>query len=442
MKPLKVLGTLARLLNLSNATDSTEKGSDLHARLFSIEQGLIDVKNAVEKSHPNFGSGYDSDFRYLGGGVGIARLQDNSNILLNSRDSGPALSVIVGHKYEEGSVNLLLSFLEPNSVFIDVGANVGVFAIQVAKRLTSGKVFAFEPQVELFKLIRISAYINGINSNVEAGGKLAAFCLAASDATGSAEFVVPEGHAGGGRIGCPDAGYASDINQISTRVVTTALLDDIFGQTFTCDLVKMDVEGHELEVLRGMKNIIARSPRIKILLEHSGRPDRALEMEEFFADAGFSLWTFDAALKLSPADLRSGKEGNLLAIKIEDVIDSLERNKFSIFPGQLIPGPTAIQNPNRICGKFKANETISYGPYWHLQSGSYRLCVRGKWETDIHCSITSHAGVHVLAQKIMSSPDSSINFGSNVPLPGFEIVFRAISDGTEIEIHECEIARC
>src|SRR5256885_16158060 len=44
-------------------------------------------------------------------------------------------------------------------------------------------------------------------------------------------------------------------------------LDDLLGPDFRCNLVKIDVEGHELQVLDGMKRIVENSPDIKILFE-------------------------------------------------------------------------------------------------------------------------------------------------------------------------------
>ena len=57
---------------------------------------------------------------------------------------------------------MLLSFVTDSTVFLDIGANLGYFSLQVAARnRNGGKVLAFEPHPKLFDLMKRSLFLNG-----------------------------------------------------------------------------------------------------------------------------------------------------------------------------------------------------------------------------------------------------------------------------------------
>src|SRR5439155_8875074 len=107
-----------------------------------------------------------------------------------------------------------------------------------------------------------------------------------SDQNSPARFAYPIGHLGGGTIG--DLPNNPDYNMVPSEV---RRLDDVLGSDFACDLVKIDVEGHELNVLYGMRRIVANSPSIKILFEKL-LPNLGTEqaLEQYFHENGFDLY--------------------------------------------------------------------------------------------------------------------------------------------------------
>ena len=71
--------------------------------------------------------------------------------------------------WEPYETQLLLSLLQPEHVFVDVGANVGYFSVLAASVLSeAGQVFAFEPDPENFRLLQASLAHNGLASRVTA----------------------------------------------------------------------------------------------------------------------------------------------------------------------------------------------------------------------------------------------------------------------------------
>jgi hypothetical protein len=67
---------------------------------------------------------------------------------------------------DRGEVNLLKSILEPEHVFFDVGANIGVFTLIAARRVKDGRVHAFEPSEFHLKKLQRNVKINGFQNVV------------------------------------------------------------------------------------------------------------------------------------------------------------------------------------------------------------------------------------------------------------------------------------
>ena len=174
-----------------------------------------------------------------------------------------------------------MSFVRPETVFLDLGANVGIFSLQVGRRVKGlGKVHAFEPQKQLSDLLRRSAVLNGLGE-IERAGTIKTHAVGVSDRNGRMGFVIPEGHLGGGHMKETRA----------DQTVSVVRLDDFFGSDFTCDLIKMDVEGHELPALLGMEKILAASSHVKVLFEKLGRHQGyETDIESFFGKLGFNFY--------------------------------------------------------------------------------------------------------------------------------------------------------
>src|SRR5215471_13901147 len=72
---------------------------------------------------------------YLGNDIAITYLNDETPIYVNANDFGGPANLISGGRYEEENLNLLLSFVRDDTVFLDVGANLGFYSLQIARRI-------------------------------------------------------------------------------------------------------------------------------------------------------------------------------------------------------------------------------------------------------------------------------------------------------------------
>lgn len=164
----------------------------------------------------------------------------------------------------------LAACLRPGGVCYDVGANVGFFALQAARRVgAAGLVCAFEPVPANATALRRNAGINGMS-------QMRVFEVAAGQSDGIADFLVPAWDGGGS--------LATSVNPPaggSRIAVRTIRLDDfVTAERLPLpDVVKIDVEGCELEVLAGMARII--DTRMPALLYEVDDPDEARFQERW-----------------------------------------------------------------------------------------------------------------------------------------------------------------
>lgn len=172
-------------------------------------------------------------------GNGIAK-----GLKFNNAESSPELAL---GTYEIPIQNIFAQHLETGAVFYDIGANVGFFSIVAAKLVgDSGKVFAFEPGKDNAQAIRHNAALNNFNQ-IEVIEK------AISNTSGSGQLLLAK-YSGGHALATADA--PPDLaGEITVDIVS---IDDLIGQKLIepPNFVKVDVEGAELDVLKGMKETI------------------------------------------------------------------------------------------------------------------------------------------------------------------------------------------
>jgi FkbM family methyltransferase len=142
--------------------------------------------------------------------------------------------------------------VRPNSVFWDIGANVGFYSLLASKLVVSGKVYAFEPAPRNLLYLRKHLTLNRV-TNVEV------LELAVSDRNGTESFHTEE------------TGFMGHLSGEGKMTVPTASLDSLVeeGKVLPPDYVKMDIEGAELSALRGAARTFQQFRPILFLATHS-----------------------------------------------------------------------------------------------------------------------------------------------------------------------------
>lgn len=175
-------------------------------------------------------------------------------------DDLSATPALVRNGYHDVSFASFLSReLHAGDTVVDVGANIGLIALHAACIVTAaGRVLAFEPNPECFALLSDSFYLNRMQGRAMA--RLDLIEAAVGDEPGMVELHAPTRHRG--RASLDPVNVPEDDRSIFTveRVVLDPILDDIPE----IRLVKIDVEGAELEVLRGLRRTIDER-RVRLL---------------------------------------------------------------------------------------------------------------------------------------------------------------------------------
>lgn len=193
--------------------------------------------------------------------------------------------------YEPELMVALRPHLRPGGVFVDAGANLGVFTLFAAARVgPAGRVLAFEPSGREFAQLERNVALNGL-------GQVSLHRAALGEAAGEAELrVAEEGHAGHNTLG---SGFAYDVAEAARERVAVVRLDDALAGMERCDAIKLDIEGAELRALRGAAETLARL-RPVLAVEMSGASLAAngasvAEVMRFLDAAGYDAFDIDPA---------------------------------------------------------------------------------------------------------------------------------------------------
>lgn len=135
--------------------------------------------------------------------------------------------------------------VRPGDIVCDIGANKGSFIYWLSRWCRDGRVIAFEPQPQFAQ--RLSAVCRALrldNVTVEA--------RAVFSHSGSQDLFVPKGHSPGASL----THRAAEAESFTTLPVPVVALDDYFDENDKVTLLKIDVEGAELGVLKGAERIL------------------------------------------------------------------------------------------------------------------------------------------------------------------------------------------
>ena len=181
---------------------------------------------------------------------------------VNTRDRGITTWIVLGGVWETFVDDVLCALARPGTVFLDVGANQGYYTVKLGHLLGSeGRCYSFEPNPELYAFLADNVEINGIS------GRTHTYCLAAGEASGHSLLHFGYANMGGGYVDVP--GVISAGAEAGGIQVEISRIDDVVPQDRPVDLVKIDAEGFEPLVLRGMKETLSRAPEAAIVLEVS-----------------------------------------------------------------------------------------------------------------------------------------------------------------------------
>ena len=176
-------------------------------------------------------------------------------------DLGISQWIIKDYIWEQHILELICKYIKPGTTIIDIGANIGTHTVGIIKHLNkynnkSTKIVAFEPQPFIFDILQKNiSYSNKTNIDCE----IHSYGLSDTNKTiymNMPDYSIVENPGGYGL----DFNDIPDINKTKVEVKTL----DSFGYT-NVSFIKIDVEGHENEVLTGAIHTIQNSRPVMII---------------------------------------------------------------------------------------------------------------------------------------------------------------------------------
>jgi FkbM family methyltransferase len=219
--------------------------------------------------------------------VQVINKYNGYRISLDLANWSERLTFFLGRFYELDIQFVLSQVLQPGDRFVDIGANIGQLTLHGAALVTdSGCVDSFEPNPICGKRLRENLDLNGIK-HVNFYG------IGLSDQPGDLVLHVDAGISGLGTFAeLQDDQTNSSINSFEVPVLTG---DEVIMQNSTpVKLVKIDVEGFELRVLKGLKQSLSTWHPIVVMefdkrwLERAGTSRS--EVLQFMSSLGYSLY--------------------------------------------------------------------------------------------------------------------------------------------------------
>jgi FkbM family methyltransferase len=227
-------------------------------------------------------------------------------------------NIFLNGMWEPHIAELIASYLNcPNSAVIDVGANVGATSIPLAKHFNEVRFFLFEPHPIVFNDLKNNVSFNNL-SNVEAYN----FAITNIDQEFLPFYAQRKAH----NFGLSSFNLNHDIEDYDVIQVQCKPLDSIFDNKLELKIIKIDTQGHELNVLLSAKQLISKHrPIVLFEFESEYFKDKNIEFETkeklvtFFKQLNYELFMITQDSKFYPKlTLKDYFHGDILAVPLFD----------------------------------------------------------------------------------------------------------------------------
>jgi FkbM family methyltransferase len=210
----------------------------------------------------------------------LLRRIHNYRMYLDCQDSGLSRSLLLFGTREVDHKVMLERIVRPGMTIFDIGGNIGYYPLMELGLLErTGKVIVVEPSPSNVELLRRNLALNGYND-------VPVIEAAVSDVAGRREFFLSEQSNLGTFHPVGSGSETLTGATVAVETLTIPLLAERFGAP---DLIRMDVEGHEVEVLRGMLDAVSEGEMAPMIIfeTHLSRygqgHDMAAVLEALFA---------------------------------------------------------------------------------------------------------------------------------------------------------------
>lgn len=228
---------------------------------------------------------------YLGNHRVLTRTIWGQKIFVDTSDISLAPHILLDGFWEMWITKVFAATIKEGMTVVEIGANVGYYTILAASIIgPTGKLYAFEANPDVLEVLFQSIEVNGFLDRVTLINK------AVSDKSGITKFYKLKRHHGRNSIADFSEEFLKQyMDETETIEVETVSLDNYFSNNDTIvDIIKIDAEGSEALIFRGMKKLLQENPHVTIICEFtpdliSGTGENPKQFLEAIAGHGFKL---------------------------------------------------------------------------------------------------------------------------------------------------------
>lgn len=188
---------------------------------------------------------------------------------------------------EPGTIEWIDKEVKESDIFYDIGANLGIYSIYAAHKIKSGKVYSFEPHAVNFSSLLKNILLNNFMS------KISPISCALSDKSDLVEFNYYKMESGTTASQLGASGYDNfHFTPAATELKYCVSIDNLIETKGLppANHIKIDVDGIELKILKGMKNLLCSSSPPKTIQVEINLTDR-IAIDNFMKSVGYYMAT-------------------------------------------------------------------------------------------------------------------------------------------------------
>jgi FkbM family methyltransferase len=273
--------------------------------------------------------------------VQVGELTGGTRLWLDARERTEAGPFWNG-RYEDNDVAMLQASLRPGGDYVDVGAHVGLLALRLARAqlVNGGRVIAIEPLPHNIARFRRSLTLD---TRLERVTVLVECAVGADE--GRATIVGERAHDTGNAAIAPRGSASDEGVSVPLRTLDSVLADEAAGRV---DVIKLDVEGFELQVLRGVRGHIVRD-RPVIFGEYAPHLMRChgamfAHVVEFFRDLDYRYFTQTEDARFVELSEPGDSVAYVIAVPSERATDWIEQVAARGCLGTVSPTTSSIRS--------------------------------------------------------------------------------------------------
>lgn len=201
---------------------------------------------------------------YLGDHRALTRTVFGQKMFVDTRDFSLAPHILLDGYWEMWITKFFKGVIKEGMTVVEIGANIGYYTLLAASQIgAGGRLYAFEANPAVFDILFQNMDVNGFLDRVTLVNK------AVLDKSGKLEFHTLKRHWGSSTFVTFDKEFLKQYrDEIETIEVEAISLDEYFtDKDMKIDVIKMDAEGSEGLIFKGMKRLLTYNPHIKIICE-------------------------------------------------------------------------------------------------------------------------------------------------------------------------------